>query len=170
MKLAITVGLPYAGKSAFCRYLNSIGETKFVIVCPDTVRTAILGDLEVQRTVEPHIWAITQTMVRHFLLQGCNVIVDATNLTKDSRRMWVDIAAEFKIPLDMYWVNTAYTICRHENEERGYIPKKAFERMADTMDYPDYLEIKHGDIYYVTRTKRDKEAGSFGKLVKKDKA
>src|SRR4051812_30122694 len=83
LTLLVTVGLPRSGKTTWAQ------STGHPIVCPDAIRLALHGQRFVPEA-EPYVWAIAQTMVMALFLAGHKtVILDATNTTKERRKMWV---------------------------------------------------------------------------------
>jgi predicted kinase len=92
-RLICTVGLPRAGKSTWAR---SQGHP---IVNPDSIRYALHGQ-RFAAEAEPFVWAIAQVMVRALFAAGHDVvIVDATNVTKKRRDVWMsnDWDTEFEV-------------------------------------------------------------------------
>lgn len=82
-ELICTVGLPHSGKSTWAR------STGLPIINPDAIRLAIHGQAFFQQA-EPLVWALAQIQVRSSFLAGHKrVIVDATNIDKSRRAMWV---------------------------------------------------------------------------------
>lgn len=173
-KFAITVGLPCAGKSAFCEWLNNkqlkSGLMPYVRVCPDNIRRVFYGTIEVYPGAEEAIWTQAHYEVKAHLDAGDNVIVDATHVTKESRKRWIQIAREYKIPLDMYWINTGYSTCQKINEEGDYLPRKVIETMASKMEYPEICEGRGViEIYTVNPTYAEIRGSLFERFRKKNK-
>lgn len=91
--LHMMVGLPRSGKSTKAKELG------FPIVEPDAIRKALHGSMW-RPEVEPMVWGIADTMVRALFLAGHNdVILDATNHTKERRAKWesVDWAVRYHV-------------------------------------------------------------------------
>jgi len=81
-QLIMMVGLPRSGKSTLAR------ELKHPIVCPDSIRLALHGQPFIG-LAEPFVWAIAKVMVRSLFLSGHEqVILDATNVTRERRDAW----------------------------------------------------------------------------------
>ncbi|MDR3560487.1 MAG: ATP-binding protein [Negativicutes bacterium] len=147
MKLAITCGLPLSGKSTLCRTMKD--HRGYTIVCPDTIRLALHGNQFIG-VAEPFVWAIAQTMVRALLKDGHDVIVDATNTTRERRRMWKQIAKEFGILLRIYRVNTDYHVCLARNAELNRLDSSVIARMYDQWEDPADDE---GDLIVIDNTR-----------------
>lgn len=97
--LHMTVGLPRSGKSTWAR------EQGWPIVNPDSIRLAIHGTAY-RAEVEPLVWATAKLMVAALFLAGHrNVILDATNTTRERRDQWKDVRwervfNEFIVPVE----------------------------------------------------------------------
>ena len=80
--LWMTVGLPRSGKSTW-----AVSQT-FPIVNPDSIRLALHGQPFIG-SAEPFVWAIAKCMVEALFIAGHrNVILDATNTTRQRRDQW----------------------------------------------------------------------------------
>ena len=80
--LHMMVGLPRSGKSTVAKSLG------YPIVEVDAIRQAIHGTMW-KDEVEPLVWGFANTMVRTLFLTGYDdVILDATNHTKERRQIW----------------------------------------------------------------------------------
>jgi len=148
--LSITVGLPLSGKSTFCREFID-GTKQSVVVCPDTVRLALHGQ-QFQSLAEPFVWAIVQTMVRTLLKEGFKVIVDATNTTRERRKMWVNIAKEFGLSLDIFWVATPTEECHKRNLALNRLSPTIIGRLGKQFETPTE---KEGKIFKTYIAKED---------------
>lgn len=83
LQIILMVGLPRSGKTTWAKeYVKT--NPSFVIVSPDTIRFALHGNRFIAEA-EEFVWAIHYTMIKTLLLQGYDIIVDATNTT-DKRR------------------------------------------------------------------------------------
>jgi predicted kinase len=133
-KLAITVGIPQAGKTTLCR--NLMDTEGYVIVSPNTVRLAIHGNQYIQ-FAEPFVWATVETMARTLLMEGHKVIIDATNTHLEARKKWINMAKEFGIELDIFLMMTSTEICFERNSLLA-IPydNKIMNKMCDQFVYP----------------------------------
>lgn len=139
-KLMITVGLPLSGKLTFANKINHDDICDdYAIVHPDTIRLAIHGKPYIQ-TAEPYVWAVTETMVRSLLLSGNNVILVATNTTKERRQVWVKVAKELNTKLSIAMIDTPYDICVERNKETPKCDVSVIDRMLDQFQTPSMAE------------------------------
>lgn len=80
--LIMTIGLPRAGKSTWSR------STGYPMVNPDSLRLAIHGK-PWEPIHEPLVWSTAALMVKSLFIAGHKIVIlDATNLHNDSRRIW----------------------------------------------------------------------------------
>lgn len=110
--LYLMCGIPRSGKSTWA-FEN---KNKGVIVCPDWFRTNIFGH-QFEKTAEPFIWAITDTLIRSILDQKKNVILDACNLYPTTRGKYYNIAKEYDAEVICVYVNTPIDICLERNKK-----------------------------------------------------
>lgn len=143
MKFAITIGLPFSGKSVLARHIRDT--EGHIIIDTNEIRKAITGEVleySYSAPIESFVIQSAIIMAKHYLSLGCSVIVDSENLTRDSRNVWYDIAIDFKLPLTVYWANTPYTISKKCNELYGELPEKVMENKSNALQYPSYRESK----------------------------
>lgn len=86
----IMVGAPGSGKSTFANTLIE-GDANIVKVCPDDNRRALSGDSNNQ-SVSPQAFAMAKSQVGRALDAGKNVIFDATNMYRKTRKDFINIA------------------------------------------------------------------------------
>ena len=88
LNLILMVGLPRSGKTTWAKkYCED--NPNIVIVSPDTIRIALHGQRFIPEA-EDMVWGIHYTMVRTLLLQGYDVLIDATNTTGKRRKPYFD--------------------------------------------------------------------------------
>lgn len=96
-RLIMMVGLPYSGKSTRAR------EMGYPIVNPDSIRMSMglirkgekFTRAGFDKNLEPYVWAITETMIKSLFHAGhWNVILDATNITKERRDKWLSLGCK----------------------------------------------------------------------------
>lgn len=135
-KLAIMCGLPRSGKTTRAKRLEREGWDR---VCPDEIRLALHGQPFVKEA-EPRVWADAWDRARRLLKDDHKVLVDATNLTKKSRRSWRKLADEFGLILDIYLVETPLQVCLERNTGTGAVPEGVLRRMNEPYQRPTESE------------------------------
>ena len=84
LQIILMVGLPRSGKTIWAKeYARK--NPNFIIVSPDTIRLALHNNRFIAEA-EEFVWAIHYTMIKTLLLQGYDIIVDATNTTEKRRK------------------------------------------------------------------------------------
>lgn len=84
-RLILTTGLPRSGKSTWAQ------KQGYPIVNPDSIRLALHGERFIEEA-EPMIWLIAKYMVKALFFAGHDtVILDATNITFERRKFWVNV-------------------------------------------------------------------------------
>jgi predicted kinase len=145
--LSIMVGLPGSGKSV---YAEQLGVT---VVSPDAFRKA-MGNL-FNPKAEKLVWATIDLAVRGLLIAGNDVVIDATNITKQRREPWVKMAKELTDNLLLIFVVDIDTeLCKARNGIRSLpVPDSVIDRMALAFEMPTSDEgvvdvlSKHAEVY-----------------------
>src|SRR5262249_2897168 len=126
-EFVILAGLPGSGKSTLARRLKA--EQGFFVVSSDAIRLALnagvyprgdqTGDYAV---LEPIVWKLTEQAITDLLRTGRSVALDATNLTRERRLAWRDLArsAVPDIPVRILWCEANYDSAQRWADERGY--------------------------------------------------
>ncbi|XP_022698760.1 uncharacterized protein F21D5.5-like isoform X1 [Varroa jacobsoni] len=99
-EVVLFVGYPASGKSTLAKRL--VEEESYVHICQD-----MLGSLD--RCVKA---------VREALKNKRKVIVDNTNVGKEQRKRYVDLAKEAGVPCRCFWFNCSINQVRHNNKFR----------------------------------------------------
>lgn len=81
-KLAIMCGLPRSGKTTRAK---SLERECWVRICPDNIRLELHGQPFVKEA-ESRVWAVARDRARSLLKGDHMVLIDATYLTRQSRR------------------------------------------------------------------------------------
>ena len=170
--LTLMCGLPRCGKSTWIR--KNKGDA--VIVCPDDVRSSILGH-QFHKNAEDFVWAISKAMVRLLLEQKKDIIIDATNLTSTSRGDWIKIANDYKAHIRIVWIKTSIKKCKERNlkSKKGQkLPSEVIDRMALIFENPWYYkekakpEIELIEIPKSRKSKSTKERAFFENYYRKE--
>ena len=124
---AILAGLPGSGKSTLARQLKA--ERGYFVVASDLIRLALNagvyprddqhGDYAV---LDPIVWKLADQAVVELLRAGQNVAVDATNLTRERRRHWRELARSvvLDIPVTIWWCQGTFDSPERWAQERGH--------------------------------------------------
>jgi predicted kinase len=136
-RVAIMVGLPCSGKSTLAKQLT-VSPLHTVVVCPDTIRLALHGQQFIPEA-EPMVWAIAQVMVNTLLEQGYAVIIDATNTTRERRRMWTQLSRKWG-PVTIHWVRASVDECKRRNAELRRLNPAIIDRMMAQFETPSDTE------------------------------
>lgn len=129
--LAITVGIPGSGKSTWAEIIGvfALGRPETMIVNPDKIREELTGNASDQ-SQNHKVFERAHWLTEKYLVQGDNVIFDATNLTASARKPLMDIARRFfALPLAVRFdVDTE--VCRARNLARErVVPVDAMDKM-----------------------------------------
>jgi predicted kinase len=130
--LIMTVGLPRCGKSTWAK---SQIEKGIPVVNPDSIRLSLHGQPFVE-SAEPFVWAIAKVMVASLFGAGHNtVILDATNLTIERRKIWIDKRWECSYRL-FRDVSKEECIRRAIETNQEYLVD-VINKMAETAEWPE---------------------------------
>src|SRR5579859_1547095 len=135
-------GLPRSGKTTRAKQL-----TGYVRISPDDIRQALYNGAYMPRA-EAHVWAMAETMTRAFLIADCPVVVDATFISREHRRRWADLGAEFGLTLTIYFVDTGYVTCVTRNHGAGAVPMTVIDRMLEHFERPTAEE---GNLFTISK-------------------
>jgi len=156
----MTVGLPRSGKSTWV--LKNKGHA--AVVCPDEIRLQIFGH-QFHKPAEDFIWGIARSMTRMLLAQKFSVILDATSVSCDSRRPWLDMASGLGAGTRIVFVNTPWKVCIARNRRSGEkkVPEDTIRHMASRLDRPNDSEA---DEIVIVGEKPAKKAAKSGRRTK----
>lgn len=83
-KLVVLVGLPASGKSTYANELAKLDNT--IVLSSDALRKELLGDESCQDNNQI-VFDTLYRRAKQYLIDGCNVVIDATNINiKDRKR------------------------------------------------------------------------------------
>jgi predicted kinase len=136
MRIVVLVGLPGSGKSTWLAQNAGGGG-----ISSDAVRK-LLADDETDQSIHTPVF---QT-VRHLLEQRIAIgrpltYIDATNLTPEERRPYVEIARARSCEIEAVFFDVPLAVCLARNARRPrVVPPEAMEKMAAKLIPPDIAE------------------------------
>ena len=137
MKLIIMVAAAGAGKSTWAA--NNTNEST-VIVSSDEARFLITGD-EGNQECSGRAFAFMELAVEMLLRQRKNVIVDATNTTRKSRKQWVKLGRKYGADIKMVVLNVLADVCKARNAQRTRkVPEHVIDSMVARLETPTLEE------------------------------
>lgn len=126
--LILTVGLPRSGKSTWAK------QQGYPIVNPDSIRVALYDDVFIGK-MEGYVWLFAKTMVESLFLAGHDVVIlDATNLTEESREQWKNNAWEIEY---RQFRATKDTCIQRAIDSNTHYLIPVIEKMAERMTFPE---------------------------------
>jgi len=135
MRIVILVGLPGSGKST---YLERLGVTG---LSSDAMRR-LLSDDETDQTVNARVFQAVRYLLRERLFLGRPVTyIDATNLTPDERRPYIEIGKSFGCEVEALFFDVPLDVCMARNVQRTrVVPEEAMLKLASRLEKPTLAE------------------------------
>ena len=132
--LIVMCGLPASGKSTYSEWLAESGI--FQRVCPDLIRKDLYGDENVQGDGKK-VFSIAHYQMKEIGSVGGNVVFDATNIDRKTRK---DLVKKMRPHFDIIickWFSTPLLTCKLRNAQRErQVPYAVLERMAENFQRP----------------------------------
>ena len=134
MRIVVLVGLPGSGKST---YVAQAGGG----LSSDAIRK-LLADDETDQTIHERVFETLRFLLEQRLRIGRPVTyVDATNLTPEERRPYIEIARAHGCEIDAVFFNVPPEVCRERNAARHrVVPADALEKMVAKLVPPSPAE------------------------------
>jgi len=133
--IVLAVGLPGSGKSTYFRRRG------IHPLSSDTLRLWLLDEETNQRYQGWIFQALRHLLQLRLRLGRRRNYVDATNLTRQQRRLYFRLAARYGYRLEAIFFDVPLEICRERNRRRGrVVPEEALERMARQLSPPTIEE------------------------------
>jgi len=163
-EFAILAGLPGSGKSTLARRLKE--QHGFQVVSADAIRFAInagIYPLPAPRgnysALEPTVQKMLRLGVEDLLRTGLCVAVDATNLSRERRRYWLEVARAIvpHVPATIWWCTGDRDSALRWEIERGYTLAEYLEVRARLLAMRQEPETDEG-LFIRTYPDEDKSA------------
>lgn len=164
--LFMLIGIPGSGKSTYCNNVLLKKYPNAKLIASDIVRN------ENPHLKEEEIWPEIYRLCSSYLINGIDIIYDATNITPNVRKRFFDKLSELgaqdyeKIA---YYFITNYTVCekrvaiRNTLENERYLPVEVIKGYGEKIIAPS-IEEGFKEIIVIDNNKHDdnyKEKTSF---------
>lgn len=142
--LFMTVGPPGAGKTTWV----SKNYPMLPIVSSDKIRLELTGDMADQ-SQNDRVFELAAHRINEYLLQGKQVVYDATNLRYNNRRNFIDLARNLGTNIVILFFSTSYDVCLSRIKTRAQLPltKEILDEMYKNFDYVSSYE--YNKIFYI---------------------
>ena len=135
MRIVVLVGLPGSGKSTYLERMGVSG------LSSDGIRK-LLADDETDQTIHVRVFETLRYLLGQRLAIGRPVTyVDATNLTPEERRPYLEIGRACGCEVEAVFFNVPLEICVDRNARRSrVVPDDAMAKMAVKLVPPSVAE------------------------------
>ena len=127
----IMVGSPRSGKDTWIEK----NKKNAIVVSNDWIRENILGT-HYSDKANAIIWSISDSTIRILLGQGKDVILNGVNLTKGTRKFWVDLGSEYGAIIKMVYMKTSLDTCIKRNKDTKKLPNEKLVQMYHSFEAP----------------------------------
>lgn len=111
MTLHILCGIPGSGKSTLS------GQLSGYLVSTDQLRKFLWDDEKVVKH-DKLVFNLAGEMIDYLLAIKHDVIFDATNLTRDKRKRFIDLAQKYNVKVILHWVSCPLRVALKRNAAR----------------------------------------------------
>lgn len=143
INLVITVGAPGSGKSTWVENYK-LSHPNMTFLSSDALR-AVFGKDENDQTVSARVFEHMENEVDRLLSEGKDVCIDATNMHRRVRRVWIDLAKKHDAIITAYVFIVNRNILIERNQKRGdmggrNVPIDVIDRMLTNYVEPTKIE------------------------------
>ena len=137
-RLIILTGIPGSGKTTYAKEcVNTIPNT--IHLSSDAIRKELYGDESIQGD-PAEVFSLMQKRAVEALNEGCDVVYDATNITRKDRACIISICPKFaQIEARIIWAPIGMCIERDATRERT-VGKAVIDKMLKRFQFPFYDE------------------------------
>lgn len=146
------IGLPGSGKSTYAEKLAK--EKDAIIVSTDKIREELFGDEAIQeneRYDNNTVFSLAYTRTKMAMLEGKNIIFDATNINRKKRKYFLEILSkeyfwslrntDYTYRFHAILIATPYEKCLKNNlNRRRVVPEEVIKRMMCNFEVPMKFE------------------------------
>lgn len=133
-ELVLFVGIPGCGKTTFWK--RKVLKPHFFRLSLDDYRKAVCGQ-DYLGSFEPVVKMWADTTRSYLFHQGVNILVDATSLTREIRKPWLDAANSHGYEVKCVWFKTPLRSCLRNNAKRDrYVPVDVIRDMHTRLEKP----------------------------------
>jgi predicted kinase len=124
-RIVLAVGLPGSGKSTW--FLQNEANP----ISSDAIRRQLIDD-ESNQSINARVFQLVRILLRHRLeLRRPVTYIDATNLTRKDRKVFIKIARDHGCCIEALWFDVPLAICKARNVARHrVVPDRAMDLMA----------------------------------------
>ena len=126
----LTVGIPGSGKSYWIK-----SQTGYTVVSPDDIRREMGGDVSDQ-SKNAQVWALAKQRTLSALNRGQNVILDATNVDSQYRKLFISGLPDCIMKAKVFDVDPEVAKARihkdlEQGRDRSVVPDHVIDRMYE---------------------------------------
>lgn len=115
-KFYMMIGIPCSGKSYYCK--DTYNNSNTIIISTDEIRKEITGSYEYEKDSNNLVFDIAKNRINQFLIDGYNVVFDATNTNSMYRKRILKIAKNNKCKSEALVFMTPIEVCIDRNRKR----------------------------------------------------